>query len=148
MKRAAPKKRARRAKIGRPVKVPVFELEAARPTLERMGRAGCSLQEVADFFGVSLRTLRAPHMRDEIDRVMRMSYSVAKLEVREKQLASALSGQPVGQIWYGKQHLNQSDRQQVTGANGGPLEYVSTSVEHLAEALDRVAEKVSGGASQ
>jgi hypothetical protein len=46
--------------------------------------------------------------------------------LRRKQFELALKGNPTMLVWLGKQYLEQSDKQQVTGANGGPIQAAVT----------------------
>jgi hypothetical protein len=131
------KKRAKKPTGRPPGRPPVLPPEITPKMMadaRRVGRVGGTKQDLADLWGCSLRTLE--RWAPKLDPVMKAKYAETRLAVREKQLKTALAGQPVGQIWWGKQHLGQTDRQQVTGANGGPLELVVSSVDRLAELLN------------
>ena len=40
------------------------------------------------------------------------------------QFAKALAGNPTMLIWMGKQYLDQTDKKEITGPDGGPQEHV------------------------
>lgn len=102
----------------------------------------CTHDEMADYLGISKRTFYAPHLRERFERVTRMAAAATRWDVRKKQHEQALKGQPVPSIWWGKQHLNQSDRNQLAGPGGGPLEFATSASDHLSEVLDRLASRM------
>lgn len=130
-----PKKR----KTGRPA---TEITEAQWKTLEEMAADMCTHDEMADYLGVTKRTFYAPHLRERFERLTRKSAAATRWSVRKKQRMRAEKGEPVPSIWWGKQHLNQSDRNQVTGKGGGPLEFASAATDHLTEVLDRLAARL------
>lgn len=141
---AGRKARAASPKIGRPR---VEITKAQWKVIEEMARDQCTHDEMADYLGISKRTFYAPHLKEEFERVTKMSKAKAKWEVRRRQREAALKGHVVSSIWWGKQNLGQTDRQAITDGKGGPLEFASPAIEHLADVLDRLAAK-NGEASQ
>ena len=90
----------------------------ARPKLDideeqvyKLAQHGCTVEEIADFFGCSRDTI---HGRFSAE----LSKGKAELRIglRNWQIASAKKGNVVMQIWLGKQWLGQSDKQE-TNAN-------------------------------
>jgi AraC-like DNA-binding protein len=88
----------------------------ARPKLEidadqvyKLAQHGCTVEEIADFFGCSRDTI---HGRFSAE----LSKGKAELRIglRNWQIASAKKGNVVMQIWLGKQWLGQSDKQEVS----------------------------------
>jgi hypothetical protein len=111
--------------------------EAQWKTLEQMAADLCTHDEMADYLGVSKRTFYAPHLRERFEALTKKKRAATLWNVRKRQREKAENGQPVDSIWFGKQHLGQTDRQQVTGAGGGPLELALGATEHLTEILDK-----------
>jgi len=52
-----------------------------------------------------------------------------KQSLRRKQFEAAIKGNVTMMIWLGKQNLGQSDKQELTGKDGGPLEF--TKIERV-----------------
>ena len=133
-----PRAKGVKPKIGRPP----TEISAAQwRTIEGMAQALCTHDEIADYLGVTKRTLYAPHIREKFERITKMKVASTKYRVRKRQMESALKGNPVASIWWGKQHLGQSDRSAITGADGGPLQFAGSAVDSLALVLDKLAKQ-------
>src|SRR5262245_23380879 len=97
--------RKTKAKVGRPA---ATLTEAQWKQVERMAKAMCTHQEIADYLGVQKAVLtQGLAIKDRFLEITRHHTAKTRLEVREKQLALAKKGQPVGSIWWGKQHLGQ-----------------------------------------
>jgi hypothetical protein len=103
-----------------------------------LGAIGCTRREIATVMGVSESTLT----RRGFDALIEKGDAVGKISLRRQQQRLALEGNATMLIWTGKQRLGQSDKiaTQVTGAEGGPIEYrsdddIRTEVERK---LDRV----------
>lgn len=121
---------------------PRFEVtEAGWAVVEEMARDLCTVEEVADYLGVSKPTLLAPHNRERFERTMRTKRAATIWKVRTRQREKAEHGNPVDSIWFGKQHLGQSDRQAITGADGKPLEVAWSGIEMLGDLLDRLEKR-------
>jgi len=106
--------------------------------LESMAGDGCTAEEMASYLGISKRTLYAPHLRDRFMRVTEIAWAKTKWAVRKRQKQAALKGNPVDRIWWGKQYLGQTDKQQVSNAPS-VLESVGDATERLVEVLNRLA---------
>lgn len=77
-----------------------------------MASYGCTIEEMADFFGVSRDTLKY-NFHDYI----RRGYSETRQRLRQAQLKTALSGNPALLIWLGKNMLGQSESPAESQAN-------------------------------
>ncbi len=106
--------------------------------LESMASDGCTAEEMASYLGIGKRTLYAPHLRDRFMRVTEIAWAKTKWAVRKRQKQAALKGNPVDRIWWGKQYLGQTDKQQVSNAPS-VLESVGDATERLVEVLNRLA---------
>lgn len=142
MARKAPKRKSARkakAKVGRPATT----LTEEQWTLaERMARAMCPAQEIADYLGISKSVLyNGPEVKERFLAMWKKATAETRLKVRENQLEQAMKGQPVGSIWWGKQHLNQTDRNVVSPPEGGPLDQIQGAAQRLAEVIDKLSKK-------
>lgn len=109
--------------------------------VERMARALCTDEEIADYIGTSPRVLYSDTNRERYQVLKKAKRAASLLAVRERQLEKAVSGNPVDSIWFGKQHLGQTDRNAVTGANGGPLEILHATAEDMLTLLEKLERK-------
>ena len=104
-------------------------LHADEPTLKQLrglGQIQATVREGAAFFGVSLVTfekfLDEPGVREAFNDgkgLGRISLRRTQFRLAEKNAAMA--------IWLGKQHLEQRDRHELTGKDGGPIQHVDLS---------------------
>jgi hypothetical protein len=103
----------------RPARIDLIELEKL-----------CSLQatdeELASFFGVSVRTVENRRKQPKFAEAMNRGRAKGRISVRRAQMKLLESGSASMGIWLGKQLLGQSDLQKVetTGRDGGPLTIV------------------------
>ena len=91
--------------------------------LEKLFALGCTLPEIAGWFGVSLSTLEKRMGRRSYHEAQERGQSRMKISLRRRQIQVAESGNPTMLIWLGKQHLNQRDSldMQHSGADGKDL---------------------------
>ncbi len=91
--------------------------------LEKYARIGATQQEMSRCLGVSPATLerrlQQPKFREALDKGQADLYT----SLRTKQVQLALAGNVTMLIWLGKQYLGQKDKQEHTGADGGPIEH-------------------------
>ncbi len=71
-----------------------------------------------------------------------------RIALRRLQWQTAQSGNPTMQIWLGKQYLGQSDKQEIAGKDGGPIETKATvKLETLSDKelddLERIVRKAT-----
>ena len=111
--------------------------------LETMAGDGCTHDEMAAYLGIAKRTLYAPHLRDRFQRLTDIAWAKTKWAVRKRQKQAALKGNPVDRIWWGKQYLGQTDKNQVSNAPS-VLETVGDATERLVEVLNRLAAQRTG----
>lgn len=112
--------------------------DAGWQMVERMARAFCKQEDVADMLGVSVKTLQTEANKERFERIMRTCRAHSVLLIRERQVDKAINGNPVESIWIGKQELGQTDRQAITNGQGGPLELVLAGMDKLEDLLDKL----------
>lgn len=83
----------------------------ARPKLEidedqviKLSKLGCTIKELAEWFGCSKDTLERRYQV-----MIQRGRSEAKMSLRRAQLQNALGGNTIMQIWLGKQLLGQKE---------------------------------------
>jgi hypothetical protein len=103
--------------------------------------------EVAAFFGVVVNTLKK--FFDDYPEALAAfedGKGQGRVSLRRKQFALADKNAAMA-IFLGKNYLEQTDRQELTGPAGGPITYRrldNLTLEEL-EQLDRLSAKISGG---
>ena len=86
--------------------------------LEKLCMLHCSDKELADWFGVTTRTIERRRREPEFAAVMERGKSKGKISLRRSQMKLVEAGNPALNIWMGKQLLGQRD--QVGVAISGP----------------------------
>jgi len=101
----------------KPVQIDLVELE-------KLCALHCTDQEIADWFGVSTRTIESQRKRPEFAQVMSRGRSRGRISVRRAQMKLLESGSGTMGVWLGKQLLGQRDviTNQHVGSGGGPIE--------------------------
>jgi hypothetical protein len=89
--------------------------------LEKLCSMHCSDDEVAAWFGVSVRTIQNRRRQPEFAKVMHRGKARGCLNVRRAQLRLLEANNPAMAIWLGKIVLGQRETMQITGPNGGPI---------------------------
>ena len=108
-------------KKGRPEKEINLEAFAA------LARVNCTMEEIAAGLQIGRRTLfEHVERHPELKELMEEGRSSGRASLRRAQFKAALDGQPTMLVWLGKQLLGQTDRQEHTGADGGPIDNVVT----------------------
>lgn len=100
---------------------PPVEINLAK--LEQYAELGCTNKEIAQYFGVSERTIELRRRREEFRTAMDRGVARANISLRRKQLEMALAGDRTMLIWLGKQRLGQQEKIDHTGdvaASGAP----------------------------
>ena len=87
-------------KAGRPKK------ELDREQVYKLALMHCSMQEMADFFKVDVKTIRTNNSQE-----ITKGKAEGKIRLRKKQFEVAEKGNVSMLIWLGKQVLSQSDQQ-------------------------------------
>ena len=84
--------------------------------IEKLASMGLTVAECAVIEGVNKKTIERRAMPAIHDGRERMTASL-----KRKQFEIAMSGNPTMLIWLGKNYLNQSDKKEITGADGKDL---------------------------
>jgi hypothetical protein len=109
------------SKVGRkPIHIDLLELE-------KLSSLHCTYQELADWFGVSVRTLELRLKRPEFAEAMQRGRSKGRISVRRAQMKMLESGNSTMGVWLGKQMLGQRDTitTEHVGAGGGPIQILA-----------------------
>ena len=92
--------------------------------LEKLSSLHCTDQELADWFGVSTRTIETRRKRPEFAQAMQRGRAKGRISVRRAQMKMLDSGNGTMGVWLGKQFLGQRDvlTNQHVGSDGGPIQ--------------------------
>ena len=82
--------------------------------LEKLSLLHCTDQEMAAWFGVSIRTIEKGRKQRKFAETIERGRAKGKISLRRTQMRLAEQGNPALAIWLGKQLLGQSE-------NSGPL---------------------------
>ena len=108
-------------KAGRkPVNIDLIELE-------KLCALQCTDQEIADWFGVSTRTVETRRKRPEFAQAMQRGRAKGRISVRRAQMKLLESGNGTMGVWLGKQLLGQRDvvTNEHVGGGGGPIQVIT-----------------------
>jgi hypothetical protein len=102
--------------------VPIDLLE-----LEKLCSLHCTDQELADWFGVSTRTIETRKKRREFADAIQRGRSKGRISVRRAQMKMLETGNGTMGVWLGKQMLGQRDAitTEHVGAGGGPIQILT-----------------------
>lgn len=108
-----------RKPTGRPNGRPKKPITLAQ--IEKLFALGCTQEEVAHFFGVSVDTLSR---REGFADSQATGKSLGKISLRRAQVKSALSGNTRMLTWMGMQLLGQRNQtsSEISGPGGGPIQ--------------------------
>jgi len=100
------------------------EVQIDLTELEKLSALHCTDEELADWFGVSTRTIENRRKRPEFEQAMQRGRSRGRISVRRAQMKMLETGNATMGIWLGKQLLGQRDTitNQHVGCGGGPIE--------------------------
>ena len=90
--------------------------------LEKLCALQCSDEEIAAWFGVSVRTIQNRRKQHKFAEVMWRGKARGCINVRRAQMRLLEAGNGTIAVWLGKILLGQRDTMQITGANGGPIQ--------------------------
>lgn len=92
--------------------------------LEKLCIWQCTDQEIASWFGVSVRTIVSRRKRRAFAEVMERGRAKGQISLRRAQMKLAEQGNAAILIWLGKQLLNQRDvsPMELSGRDGQPLQ--------------------------
>lgn len=90
--------------------------------IEDLANVGCTTEEMAGILGTSARTIKRrrtdqPGFQAALDR----GKANMKQSLRRKQITVANTGNAQMLIWLGKNHLDQKDKQEITGDENAPV---------------------------
>ena len=94
---------------------PLADIDGSK--VEAMAAIGCTEVEIATVLGCHATTLC-----NRFSKEYHKGRENLKMRLRKKQTEVALGGNIVMLIFLGKQYLGQSDKQEITGAGGGPVD--------------------------
>jgi len=92
--------------------------------LEKLCSLHCTDEEIAAWFGVSVRTVEKRRKRREFAEVMNRGKARGRIAVRRAQMKLLEAGNATMGVWLGKQLLAQRDvtATELSGTNGQPLQ--------------------------
>src|SRR5215471_4462486 len=105
-------------RVGRkPVHIDLIELE-------KLSSLQCTYEEVADWFGVSVRTIELRLKRPEFALAIQRGRAKGRISVRRAQMKMLETGNGTMGVWLGKQMLGQRDTitTEHVGVGGGPIQ--------------------------
>lgn len=125
-------------KMGRPAFLK--DDPATRTLIAGLASIQCSKHEAAAVFGISWHTFHNYLNRHpEVKELWENGVSAGRASLRRKQFNMADKSAPMA-IWLGKQYLDQRDKVDVAGPNGGPLQSVTVDAAELAKLSPRQRE--------
>ena len=139
-------------RTGNPTGRPRVEIDYDE--FEKLCHFQCTLEEVAIGFECSPDTIETRVKEHYLDdegngrTFSDVSYYLrgkGKIGLRRKQFQRAMGGSDKMLIHLGKQHLGQSDKQQVSGPGGGPIQTDDLSGMTNEELIERIAILDRGG---
>jgi hypothetical protein len=128
-----------RAGAGRkPVKIDLIELE-------KLCSLQCTDEDLAAFFGVSVRTIENRRKQPKFGEVMARGRAKGRISVRRAQVKLLEAGNASMGIWLGKQLLGQRDVTpfELSGPNGQPVQFSLQSIDAI---LTHARERTRGPA--
>jgi hypothetical protein len=122
----------------KPIKIDLIELE-------KLSSLQCTDEEVAAFFGVSVRTIENRRKQPKFAEVMSRGRAKGKISVRRAQMKLLDAGNGTMGIWLGKQLLGQRDITpiELSGPNGNPVQF---SLEAIDAIVTHARKRTSGPA--
>jgi uncharacterized protein (DUF2384 family) len=111
--------------------------------VERLASIFCTDEDIAGYFGVSLRTIERHKKQAKYKEALEKGHARGRISLRRLQWITANYGErasAIMQIWLGKQYLGQKDRiaNEHTGRDGAPIE-VADARSRLADLLAKRA---------
>jgi hypothetical protein len=99
-------------------------IEIDMAELEKLCSLHCTDQEIASWFGISVRTVESRRKQRQFAEVMERGRAKGRISVRRAQMKLVEQGNATMGIWLGKQLLGQRDVTpiELTGPAGQPLQ--------------------------
>lgn len=85
-----------------------------KETIEKLSAIMCTDEEIASVLGMSVDTLLNNNNRDAFMEHKQIGQARGKMSLRRMQWATANKGNATMQIWLGKQHLGQTEKQETS----------------------------------
>ncbi len=104
----------------------------------------CTLKEIASFFDCSEDTIERAvqkYFNCNFADYFELKRGKGFASLRRRQFELAMEGNPTMLIWLGKQWLGQVERQEVTGKDGGPVDYRDISDEEIEARARKILEQ-------
>ena len=119
----------------KPVKLDLEELE-------KLCVLGSTHEEIAAWFGCSVRTIEKYSKKPEIAAIMARGRAKGRISIRRAQMKLLEAGNATMGVWLGKQYLGQRDITpiELSGPNGGEVKF---SLEAIDEILAKAKAKKS-----
>jgi hypothetical protein len=94
---------------------------------EKLASLHCTNEELADWFGVSVRTIELRLKQPEFAAAIQRGRSKGRISVRRAQMKMLETGNSTMGVWLGKQMLGQRDTitTEHVGAGGGPIQVLA-----------------------
>ena len=119
-------------RIGAKGRKAIFLTDDGAEYIAKMASLGCTVEEIADDMGVSLRVLTNSRNREKYQEAVRNGRSVFKTSIRTSQMKIMKSGSAPMAIFLGKNYLDQADIKASTEQEG-----VVSPIAEFAKALSR-----------
>lgn len=146
MKPKKPAKPVKRDKNGNKHAGGPPKAEISLKGLEKLCEMQCTDAEIAAVFEVATKTIERRRKEPEFAEAMERGRLKGCVSLRRAQMKAALAGDRTMLIWMGKQLLGQRDSYdtQVTGAGGGPIEYLSVVLPRITAQTTRKENQLCG----
>jgi hypothetical protein len=101
--------------------------------LEKLCSLNCTDQEIAWWFGVSVRTIESRRKQRQFAELMERGKVKGRVSVRRAQMKLVERGNAAMAIWLGKQLLGQRDVTpiELTGHNGQPVQFSVEAIDAI-----------------
>lgn len=105
--------------------------------LEKLCSLQCTDEEIAAWFGVSVRTIENRRQQPEFAEVMRRGRAKGRISVRRAQMKQLEAGNATMGVWLGKQLLGQRDVTPVelSGPSGQPMQISLETVDAILQSV-------------
>lgn len=98
---------------------PRFEIDYA--AVEKLAGIQCTQEEIASYLGCSVDTLTRD---DKFCGIYKSAIDKGRMSLRRHQWKALEAGDKTMLVWLGKQYLRQSERQELTGGESGPVQMI------------------------
>jgi hypothetical protein len=110
-------------------------------TLEKLCSMGCSDEELAGWFGVSVRTIQNRRTQRKFADVMRRGDARGRISIRRAQVRQVEAGNVPMIIWMGKNRLGQRDNVACISMSLPPIK----TAQDVADAAEEVTQAIACG---